>query len=159
MEIGIPQTHILYLLAHTLPVTICGMLRSALLPERSSSKHISPFRCVRSGGTFIWPRFSMSHSGTLTFSLAMLTQDSVDTNTLTLQVTELLHGKLTPTTLTPFLPLVPRLLQSAILGSRSLWEERQANSIGEAEERLKRLKLISDTKTKMQMGVSIRGGK
>jgi hypothetical protein len=101
----------------------------------------------------------MSHSGTLTFSLAMLTQDSVDTNTLTLQVTELLHGKLTPTTLTPFLPLVPRLLQSAILGSRSLWEERQANSIGEAEERLKRLKLISDTKTKMQMGVSIRGGK
>jgi hypothetical protein len=66
----------------------------------------------------------MYHSGTLTFSLAMLTQDSVDTNTLTLQVTELLHGKLTPTTLTPFLPLVPRLLQSAILGSRSLWEER-----------------------------------
>jgi hypothetical protein len=60
----------------------------------------------------------------LTFSLAMLTQDSVDTNTLTLQVMELLHGKLTPTTLTPFLPLVPRLLQSAILGSRSLWEER-----------------------------------
>ena len=64
----------------------------------------------------------MSHSGILTFSLAMLTQDSVDTNTSTLQVTELLHGKLTPTTLTPFLPLVPRLLQSAILGSRSLWE-------------------------------------